>query len=58
MCLGFYTPLKDLSLAENQTFKVPEIFGTFPLLFHGIQYCTFDLEKPEAKVQIEMCLIT
>ena len=45
MCLGFYRPQKDLSWAENQKFKVAEIFGTFPSLFHGVQYCTIGLES-------------
>ena len=48
MCLGFYRPQKVLSWAENQNFKVAEIFGTFPSLFHGVQYCTIGLEKPSA----------
>ena len=46
MCLGFYRPQKDLSWAENQKFKVALIFGTFPSLFHGVQYCTIGLESP------------
>ena len=48
MCLGFYRPQKVLSWAENQKFKVPEIFGTFAPFFHGVQYCTIGLEKPSA----------
>ena len=48
MCLDFYRPQKDLSWAENQNFKVALIFGTFASLFHGVQYCTFGLEKPSA----------
>ena len=47
MCLGFYRPQKDLFWAENQTFKVPEIYATFPSLFHGVHYCTFGLESPQ-----------
>ena len=46
MCLGFYRPQKVLSWAENQKFKVPEIFGTFAPFFHGVQYCTIGLESP------------
>ena len=46
MCLDFYRPQKDLSWAENQKFKEPEIFGTFASLFHGVQYCTIGLESP------------
>ena len=49
MCLGFYRPQKVLSWAENQKFKVPEIFGTFAPFFHGVQCCTFGLKSALAR---------
>ena len=54
MYLGFYRPQKDLSWAEIQNFKVALIFGTFPSLFHGVQYCTFGLER---LYQILYCIL-
>ena len=57
MCLGFYRPQKVLSWAENQNFKVAEIFGTFPSLFHGVQYCTIGLEKTSAAARPRALLI-
>ena len=54
MCLGFYRPQKVLSWAENQNFKVALIFGTFLSLFHGVQYCTFGLER---LYQILYCIL-
>ena len=57
MCLGFYRPQKDLSWAENQTFKVAEIYATFAPFLHGVQGGLYKKKKEEESFEISIYAI-